>query len=182
MVTKTVEVTKESYKKMLVEHVIPDIKRRFPRPLPSASPEQRRVYIQQDNARPHLVNNEPDLRDAMSSDGWDLRLINQPANSPDTNILDLGFFNSIQSLQDRTTPKNIDEIVAAVKAAWDGQSSKVLNRVWLSLQSCRQEIMLAGGRTTTRSPTCTRKNTRGPGRCRGRWIAPRRRGQRVKRR
>ena len=118
----------------------------------------------------------------MSSDRWDLRLINQPANSPDTNILDLGFFNSIQSLQDRTTPKNIDEMVAAVKAAWDGQSSKVLNRVWLSLQSCLQEIMLAGGRTTTRSPTCTRKNTRGPGRCRGRWIAPRRRGQRVKRR
>ena len=57
MVTKTVEVTKESYKKMLLEHVIPDIKRRFPRPPPCASPEQRRVYIQQDNARPHLVNN-----------------------------------------------------------------------------------------------------------------------------
>ncbi|CAM9338776.1 unnamed protein product, partial [Scytosiphon promiscuus] len=152
MVTKMVEVTKETYKKMLIEHVIPDIKRRFPRPPLGASPEQRIVYIQQDNARPHLVNDDPDLNEALSSDGWDLRLINQPANSPDTNILDLGFFNSIQSLQDRTTPRNVDEMIDAVKVAWNTQSPKVLNRVWLSLQSCLRETMLAGGNNDYKIP------------------------------
>lgn len=56
--------------------------------------------MQQDNARPHNVNDDPELIAACTADGWDIRLVNQPPNSPDTNILDLGFFNSIQSLQD----------------------------------------------------------------------------------
>ncbi|CAM9939939.1 unnamed protein product, partial [Pylaiella littoralis] len=62
------------------------------------------IFLQQDNARPHLINNDPDLLEACSSDGFDIRLINQPPNSPDTNILDLGFFASIQSLQDHRRP------------------------------------------------------------------------------
>ena len=75
MVTRTVEVTKETYNKMLLDHVIPDIKRRFPRPPASASPEERIVYLQQDNARPHGVNDDPDLREAMTSDGWNIQLM-----------------------------------------------------------------------------------------------------------
>ncbi|CAM9436440.1 unnamed protein product, partial [Pylaiella littoralis] len=145
IVTKTVEVTKERYKKMMLDHVIPDIKSRFPRPPANASAEDKIVWIQQDNARPHLINNDPEVRAAMQVDGWDIRLINQPANSPDTNILDLGFFNSIQSLQDRTTPRTVDDLVKAVKEAWQQNSGVKLNRVWLSLQACLQEIMLAGG-------------------------------------
>ena len=74
MVTN-VEVTKESYKKTLLDHVIPDIKRRFPRPPGNASPEERIVYPQQDNARPHGANDDPDLREAMSSDGWNIQLM-----------------------------------------------------------------------------------------------------------
>ncbi|CAN0422202.1 unnamed protein product, partial [Ascophyllum nodosum] len=85
------------------------------------------------------------LRAAMSSDGWDIRMINQPANSPDTNVLDLGFFRSVQSLQDRTTPRNIGDLVKAVKDAWNDDPPDVLNRVWLSLQACLEQIMLAGG-------------------------------------
>eukprot|EP00903_Cladosiphon_okamuranus_P008822 g8449.t1 len=143
--TKTVEVTKERYKKMMIDKVIPDIKRQFPRPPAAASPEDRIVWVQQDNARPHRINDDPELRAAMSADGWDIRLINQPDNSPDTNILDLGFFNSIQSLQDRTCPRTVDELVTAVEQAWAADPPKVLNRVWLSLQACLEQIMLAGG-------------------------------------
>ncbi|CAB1110880.1 unnamed protein product [Ectocarpus sp. CCAP 1310/34] len=80
----------------------------------------------------------------MSADGWDIQLINQPANSPDKNVLDLGFFNSIQSLQDRTTPTSIDDLVGAEKDAWNEDPPVVLNRVWLSLQPCLEQIMLAG--------------------------------------
>ena len=39
--------------------------------------------------------------------------------SPDTNILDLGFFNSIQSLQDRTTVSTVDELVTEVRRIFD---------------------------------------------------------------
>lgn len=38
----------------------------------------------------------------------------QPPNSPDLNVLDLGFFSSIQALQHRESPNSIDELVTAV--------------------------------------------------------------------
>lgn len=92
MVTKTVEVTKERYKKMMLDHVIPDTKSLFPRPPANASAEDKIVWIQQDNARPHLINHDPEVRAAMQADGWDIWLINHPTNSSDTNILDFFFF------------------------------------------------------------------------------------------
>ena len=76
-----------------------------------------RIYIQQDNARPHSVLSEPDLLEACTSGGFDLQLINQPPSSPDTNILDLGFFSSIQSLQDRTRARTTDELMNEVNLA-----------------------------------------------------------------
>jgi len=47
-------------------------------------------------------------------DGFDMRLVCQPANSSDFNVLDLGFFNSIQSIQYKTSSKTTEELVAAV--------------------------------------------------------------------
>ncbi|CAN0409383.1 unnamed protein product, partial [Ascophyllum nodosum] len=70
---------------MLIDNVIPAIKQKWP-----AGTRHERIYIQQDNARPHSVLSEPDLLEACTSGGFDLQLINQPPNSPDTNILDLG--------------------------------------------------------------------------------------------
>ena len=49
------------------------------------------IFIQQDNAKSHRVNDHQDLLEACSSDGFNIEVINQPPNSPDTNMLDLGF-------------------------------------------------------------------------------------------
>jgi hypothetical protein len=57
------------------------------------------IFIQQDNARPHLSLHDKLFCDDVKQDGFDIRLVCQPANSPDLNILDLGFFNSLQSTQ-----------------------------------------------------------------------------------
>ena len=130
---------------MMIDHVIPDIKSQFPRPPAGGNPEDSIVWVQQDNARPLLINDGPEPVAAMSADGWDIRLLNQPANSPDTNVLGLVFFSSIQSLQDRTSPRSVDDLVQAVKEAWDKDPPVVFNRVWLSLQACLEQIMLAGG-------------------------------------
>jgi len=46
--------------------------------------------------------------------GWSVQLKNQPPNSPDLNILDLDFFNTIQSLQYEKAPGGIDELIVAV--------------------------------------------------------------------
>ena len=95
-VTQMVEVTKEVYKRKMLDEVFPAIKAAWP-----GGPVD--VHVQQDNAPAHNIADDPDIVAAGTPDGWNIRLINQPPNSPDTNILDLGFSNSIQSLQDRTT-------------------------------------------------------------------------------
>ncbi|CAM9488852.1 unnamed protein product, partial [Ectocarpus sp. 6 AP-2014] len=87
----------------------------------------------------------------------------RPPNSPDCNILDLGFFNSIQSLQDRTTPTTVDQLVTEVERAFWAQKPETLGRVWTTLQSVLQEIMLARGDNTFKLPhlrkqTATRRN------------------------
>lgn len=55
-------------------------------------------------------------------------------------ILDLGFVNAIQYLQDRTTPRSID----AVRAAFADVTWQNLE-VWTTLQTKLQDIMLAKG-------------------------------------
>ncbi|CAM9100752.1 unnamed protein product, partial [Laminaria digitata] len=82
----------------------------------------------------------------------DIQFINQPPNIPDCNILDLGFFNSIQSLQDRTTPRTIDELIAEVNTAFQAQTPEVLGRVWTTLQAVLEQIMLAKGDNTFKLP------------------------------
>ena len=110
--TKCVEVTKIKYYKMLEEKLIPAIREKW------ISGQQ--VQIQHDNARPHGI----DLNDMnlTSSDGWDIQLINQPPNSPDFNVLDLGFFASIQSLQQQEKMVKIDDLISAVEKSFWGQS------------------------------------------------------------
>ncbi|XP_042067417.1 uncharacterized protein LOC121810739 [Salvia splendens] len=69
------------------------------------------IYIQQDNATPHITAMDADFQVVANSDGFRIQLICQPPNSPDTNILDLRFFRAIQSLQHEKPCKTVDELV-----------------------------------------------------------------------
>jgi hypothetical protein len=66
------------------------IVRRWPRELAGKT-----IYIQQDNAPSHVPINDEEFAAIVRQTGLDIRLINQPANSSDLNVLDLGFFNSL---------------------------------------------------------------------------------------
>lgn len=147
LVTKCVEVTKVTYKAKLIDEVIPAIKAKWP-----AATRDSPIFLQQDNARPHLIINDAEVLEACTSDGFDIRLINQPPNSPDTNILDLGFFASIQSLRDRCKPRTINDLVAEVETAWGTACSHELGKVWTSLQACMEQILLCGGDNTYKLP------------------------------
>jgi hypothetical protein len=48
-------------------------------------------------------------------DGFDIRLICQPPNSPDFNILDLGFFRAIQAIQYKKNAKTMQDLIPAVQ-------------------------------------------------------------------
>ncbi|VFR02870.1 unnamed protein product [Cuscuta campestris] len=100
-------VTKEVTKDMLVNQVIPAIYEKRPSFL------DRSIVLQQDNARPHISGTNQDFMTAGNANGFNITLSNQPPNSPDLNILDLGFFRAIQSLKEKYAPKNLAELVEA---------------------------------------------------------------------
>ena len=62
-----------------------------------------------------------------------VELYTQVANSPDVNLLDLGFFWAIQSFND-PAPKNKEELIHAVSTAYDNYPQVKLNYTWLTLQ------------------------------------------------
>lgn len=139
LVTKATEVinTAES-RKMILEKVFPAIRERFPR-------GNKIVKIQQDNAKPHCSVNDPEVIKAGSTHGWNITLVCQPPNSPDTNVLDLGYFNAIQSLQHEASPTTVDELITAVNESFAKLSKETLDSVFLTLQACMESIMLTGG-------------------------------------
>ncbi|KAK9750176.1 hypothetical protein RND81_02G178500 [Saponaria officinalis] len=147
MVTKAIEsITQKVTKDKLINLLIPAIKQKWPA---SASKE---IIIQQDNAKPHINGKDKDFIEASTSDGFNIKLTQQPAMSPDLNILDLGFFRSIQSLQDENPAKNVDELVKNVQDAYERETAECLDNVWLSLQACMMEIMKVKGHNNYKLP------------------------------
>ncbi|XP_074314285.1 uncharacterized protein LOC141649494 [Silene latifolia] len=111
LVTKPIpSVTREVIRNFLIEKVVPAIKATWP-----IEDMGSTIFIQQDNARTHIDPNDPEFRRVASQDGFDIRLMCQPANSPDLNILDLGFFSAIQSLQQKKRSDTVDELIGAVE-------------------------------------------------------------------
>ncbi|KAL4587630.1 hypothetical protein LXL04_000502 [Taraxacum kok-saghyz] len=132
-------VTKEVTKSWLIEKVLPDIRAKWPRS------QLGPIFIQQDNAKPHIDVNDSEFLEAASRDGFDIRLNFQPPNSPDLNVLDLEFFRSIQSLQEQEVLGTIDELVHAVQTSFETMQSQQLNNVFLTLQTCMKEIIKVQG-------------------------------------
>ncbi|XP_074299712.1 uncharacterized protein LOC141630865 [Silene latifolia] len=94
--TKCIEsINKHVTREMIINQVLPAIKSKWPSNL------SKRIIIQQDNARPHFSNDDPEFKKHATADGWQIELAYQTSNSPDLNVLDLGFFRSIQSLQQK---------------------------------------------------------------------------------
>ena len=102
-------VDREKSREYLVKYVLPAIKEKWPE-----SDRWNTIYVQQDNARTHIKPDDPLFLQEAARGGWDIRMIYQPPNSPDTNILDLGWFASIQAMFHRKMPKTLAEIVQKV--------------------------------------------------------------------
>ena len=61
------------------------------------------------------------------------------------NVLDLGYFASIQALQYQHAPKNIDDLISVVEASFEMLDCDKLNHVFLTLQACMIECMKSDG-------------------------------------
>jgi hypothetical protein len=76
----------------LIEKVRPAIKLKWP-------DRNQGIAIQQDGASSHIRPNVPDFVASATAQNWNVMLVTQPAQSPDTNHLDLAFFRALQSTQ-----------------------------------------------------------------------------------
>ncbi|CAM9606331.1 unnamed protein product [Pylaiella littoralis] len=80
----------EWYKDWYIEQLLPVVKKKMP------WLRSKRVLVQQDGAGPHTGKNNPEiLNSAGMGRGWMVDLVTQPAQSPDLNVYDLGFFSSL---------------------------------------------------------------------------------------
>jgi hypothetical protein len=133
-------VDREVIKQLLLKEVIPAIKSKWP-----ARDRKKPILIQLDNAKPHVPVDDPDIVAAGTADGWNIHLFLQPENSPDLNVLDLGFFASIQAIQIEKPIYGIDALIAAVVAAYENLHYTTLDDIFLSLQNVMICILRADG-------------------------------------
>jgi len=61
------------------------------------------------------------------------------------NVLDLGFFKAIKSLQHQEAPRNVDELLGVVKKSFDELSAQTYNNVFVIVQLCMVEVMTING-------------------------------------
>ena len=141
VMTKIVEsVGKKETRHMLINEIIPAIMQKWPQ-----TEGHKTIYIQQDNARTHIGQDDPEWQAAHQQGDFTFILVQQPPNSPDLNILDLGFFRSIQSLMHKKMPKDVDDMLEAVHHAYNELEPTTLGNVWLSYQYVMNEVLKVKG-------------------------------------
>jgi hypothetical protein len=137
--TKPVNVTAEIYRQYLIEKALPAIKAKWP-------DRNREITIQQDGASSHIEEDDEAFVAAATAGNWTIQLVTQPAQSPDTNHLDLSFFRALQSAQwDNGFALEIDGLIAQVTRAYVEFPSRKIDFGFLTLQSCLAEILLSHG-------------------------------------
>ena len=66
----------------------------------------------------HICEDDGEFNNALMEQDIDTKLYMQTLNSPDDNLLDLGFYRAIQSFND-ASPKNEEELIQLVTEAYD---------------------------------------------------------------
>jgi hypothetical protein len=140
MITKSINVDRDTMRSYLISKVLPAIVQKWP-----SNDRARTIWIQQDNASSHVPPNDSQFQTAVAQTGLDIKITYQPSNSPDMNVLDLGYFASLQSLTHRRACRNIDELIQNVETEYENYNPNTLRRVFLTLQSCMIEVMKERG-------------------------------------
>ena len=105
----------------------------------------KHIFIQQHNAKPHIAHNDREFMEEAMKDDFFIQLVLQPPNSPNMNVLDLGFFRSIHALQYQKAACNVPQLLRAVSNAFDNLSPQCLRFVFIILQACMIEVIKRQG-------------------------------------
>ncbi|GJN24999.1 hypothetical protein PR202_gb12781 [Eleusine coracana subsp. coracana] len=124
-------ITRDVIREFMIDKVLPAIRAKWPR-----NRMNRPIYIVQDNAPSHVAHDDPLFCEAAKIDGFDIQIKCQPPNSPDFNILDLGFFRAIQSIQYKKATKTVQDLVPAM------QEVKFLDQFCNNIGKCHRNSLL----------------------------------------
>ena len=144
----------EVYTSLMLNEVVPAIIEKWP--TTDWNNDNYSLIIQQDGASSHIYVNDPEWLETLDELGvpeGKIELYTQPANSPDLNLNDLGFFNALQSFYYMRCPSsNAMELIEMVRECYDEYPINKINRIWLSLQCCLNEIIKSSGNNQYKLP------------------------------
>ena len=143
-------INQDVYREYLIQKFLPAVKEKWPR-------SNARIWLQQDGAKSHILEDDVEFKEAVQQIGLNLTVFTQAPNSPDTNILDLGFFRAIQSFNN-ACPDNEEELIKSVEKAYGEYPWRKLNFVWLTLQSCLNKIIEDDGGNDYKIPHMGKEN------------------------
>jgi hypothetical protein len=131
---------------MLQNEVIPGILDKWPVNNWHNTPGIK-IRIQQDGAGAHINPQDEVLEEFLGEIGLDgkVELFNQPANSPDLNVNDLGFFAALEKAYFRERPKNYTDIIACVQKTFWAYPKEKMNRLWLTKMQVMDLIVQSNG-------------------------------------
>ncbi|KAG7337000.1 hypothetical protein IV203_013572 [Nitzschia inconspicua] len=160
-----VNMDRDLYRDMLFNFVLPDVKKKMP--------IDNNIILQQDGAKAHLPDDDPLFAAKVTElfgDPTAVKLYTQPAQSPDLNVNDLGFFNSLQSRYYQTAPKDALELIEMVEETYKNYPAKKLNRIWLTLQSVMNQVINQRGDNDYTIPHMKKKFWNDKTNCHYRWM------------
>ena len=132
-------ITGEYYAKLMKTRVFPAIKAALP---------TRRTWYQHDNAPAHLTRAVADVFEAEGKckrHGVELHPHTQTPNSPETNVLNHSVLNWLQAQVDKRMPGTREEVVKAVRVAWNRMPEEVVINSFASMRKVHQKIIDCGG-------------------------------------
>lgn len=127
---KDVPVTAEYYRHVMKTYMVPS----FKKCVREARLGGAKLVVQHDGAKPHTGkgNNEywPVMLQTLCPN-LAVEVVTQPAQSPDLNVLDMGFFNSLQCLADETDPDSLSDLLSNVEDIfWEEYPAETLMQVF----------------------------------------------------
>ncbi|CAN0498034.1 unnamed protein product, partial [Discosporangium mesarthrocarpum] len=90
--------------------------------------------------------------------GDSIILETQPANSPDLNVNDLGFFHSILQLKEDVGMSSLEDMVEAIMEVFNVCPWETLERVWQSLFAFLGEVLGSKGNNSYKLPHLGKEN------------------------
>ena len=98
------------------------------------------IHIQQDGAKAHMYNDDAYFLAELKAKGLNVKLMTQPANSPDTNLFDLGVFHVVQSANDEVVGEE-GEMIQHIQQIFAHYLRQQMNQTWLTFMSCLNMII-----------------------------------------